>query len=72
MSLVNSKLTLIGHYHSQISKQLFFLRLIFFLADLDLHCWAWTFSSCDKWGLLFVGVHGLLIAAASLVAEHRL
>ena len=49
------------------------LRFIYlFLADLDLHCWAQTFSSCDKWGLLFVVVPGLLIAVASLVAEHRL
>ena len=29
------------------------------------------FSSCGKRGLLFVAVHGLLIAVASLV-EHRL
>ena len=33
---------------------------------------AWPFSSCDKQGLLFVAVCGLLIAVASLVAEHRL
>ena len=31
-----------------------------------------AFSSCSKRGLLFVAVHGLLIAVASLVAEHRL
>ena len=29
------------------------------------------FCSCE-WGLLFTAVHGLLTAAASLVAEHRL
>ena len=29
------------------------------------------FSSCSKWGLLFVAVRKLLIAAASFVAEHR-
>ena len=29
-------------------------------------------SSCSEWGLLFVAVHGLLIAVASLVAEHGL
>ena len=28
------------------------------------------FSSCGEWGLLFVAVRGLLIAVASLVAEH--
>ena len=31
-----------------------------------------AFSSCSKWGLLFFVVHGLLIAVASLVAEHGL
>ena len=31
-----------------------------------------TFSSCVEWGLLFVVVRGLLIAVASLVAEHGL
>ena len=30
------------------------------------------FSSCDKWGLLFVTVLRLLIVVASLVAEHGL
>ena len=29
-----------------------------------------AFSSCDERGLLFVVVRGLLIAVASLVAEH--
>ena len=28
----------------------------------------WAFSSCGEWGLLFVAVHRLLIAVASLVA----
>ena len=28
------------------------------------------FSSCGKWELLFVAVRGLLIAVASLAAEH--
>ena len=32
----------------------------------------WPFSSCGKWGPLFIAVHGLLIEVASLVAEHRL
>ena len=31
-----------------------------------------AFSSCGDRGLLFIAVHGLLIAVASLVAEHRL
>ena len=31
-----------------------------------------AFSSCGKWGPLFIAVRGPLIIAASLVAEHRL
>ena len=31
-----------------------------------------TFSSCGKWGPLFIAVRGPLTIAASLVAEHRL
>ena len=39
---------------------------------LGLHCYEWALSSCSKQGLLFIAVHELLIASASLVAEHRL
>ena len=42
------------------------------MAVLLLHCCALAFSSCGKRGLLFVAVRGLLIAVASLVAEHGL
>ena len=35
-------------------------------------CCARAFSSCGKWGLLFLAVHGLLTVVASLVVEHRL
>ena len=31
-----------------------------------------AFSSCGEWGLLFIVVHRLLIAMASLVVEHGL
>ena len=31
-----------------------------------------AFSSCSEWGFLFVAILELLIAVASLVAEHRL
>ena len=48
------------------------LFIYLFLAVLGLHCCARGFSSCSKWGLLFVVVRGLLIAVASLVAEHGL
>ena len=42
------------------------------LAVLGLRCCMRAFSSCGEQGLLFVAVNGLLIAVASLVAEHRL
>ena len=42
------------------------------MAVLGLRCCARAFSSCGKRGLLFVVVLGLLIAVASLVAEHGL
>ena len=52
----------------------FFLINLFilFLAVLGLRCSARAFSSCGERGLLFVVVHGLLIAVASLVVEHGL
>ena len=49
-----------------------YLFLIIFLAALGLPCCMRVFSSCGGRGLLFVVVRGLLIAVASLVAEHRL
>ena len=42
------------------------------MAVLHLRCCTRAFSSCGEWRLLFVAVHGLLIAVASLVAEHGL
>ena len=53
---------------------IFFLsfKIYLFVAVLCLHCYTWAFSNCGEWGLLFVDVCGLLIAAASLVADHRL
>ena len=51
----------------------FFLVFIYlFLAVLGRRYCARALSSCGEWGLLFVAVRGLLIAVASLVAEHRL
>ena len=49
-----------------------FLFIYLFLAELDLCCCTRAFSSCSEQGLLFVVVHGLLIAVASLVEEHGL
>ena len=43
-----------------------------FLAAFGIRCCARAFSSCGEQGLLFVVVHGHLIAVASLVAEHGL
>ena len=39
---------------------------------LGLRFCARAFSSCGKWGPLFIAVRGPLIITASLVAEHRL
>ena len=50
----------------------FYLFTYLVLAALSLHCRAVAFSSCGERGLLFVVVRGLLIAVASLVAEHGL
>ena len=49
-----------------------FILFYLLLAVLGLRCCAQAFSSCGEWGLLFVAVRGLLIAVASLVAEHGL
>ena len=45
---------------------------LFILAALGLCCCTRAFSGCGEWGLLFIAVRGLLIAVASLVAEHGL
>ena len=42
------------------------------MAVLSLHFCARAFSSCGKWGPLFIAVRGPLTIASSLVAEHRL
>ena len=66
-----------GHleYAPQVVLFFFFninLFIYLFLAALGLCCCVWAFSSCSARGLLFVAVHGLLIAVASLVAKHGL
>ena len=50
----------------------FFFLIYFFMAVLGLRFCARAFSSCGKWGPLFIAVRGPLTIAASLVAEHRL
>ena len=49
---------------------MYFIHL--FLAVLGLCCCVRAFSSCGEQGLLFIVVHRLLIAVASLVVEHGL
>ena len=46
-----------------------FLFVFIYLVALGLCCSTWAFSSCIERGLLFLAVHGLLIAVVSLVAE---
>ena len=48
------------------------LFIYLFLAVLGLRFCARAFSSCGKWGPLFIAVHRPLTIAASLVAEHKL
>ena len=49
-----------------------YLFIYLFMAALGLRCCTRAFSSCEERGLLFIMVQGLLIAVASLVAEHGL
>ena len=50
----------------------FYLLIDWFLAALGLRCCVRAFSSCGEQRLQFVAARGLLIAVASLVAEHGL
>ena len=50
----------------------FFLIYLFYLWLRWVFVAARAFSSCGERGLLFIAVLGLLIAVASLVAEHGL
>ena len=63
----------VGHSYLFFKKINLFIYFIYlFLAALGPHCCVPAFSSCSEPGLLFVVVRGLLIAVASLAAEHRL
>ena len=53
-------------------KKIFIYFNYLFLTALGLRCCTQAFSSCSERGLLFIAVRGLLIAVASLVAEHGL
>ena len=50
---------------------LFIFKFILFIY-FWLHWVFIAFSSCSKWGLIFVAVRRLLIAVSSLVVEHGL
>ena len=55
------------------SQKLLSFYLCIFLAVLGLRCFTYAFSSCGRWGLLFVVVREpLIITVTSLVAEYRL
>ena len=61
------------HIRLHFFKKLFiYLFLYLFMAVLGLRFCARAFSSCGKWGPLFIAVRRPLTIAASLVAEHRL
>ena len=53
-------------------RYIFILLLLLFLTALGLRCYVWASSRGSERGLLFIVVRGLLIAVASLVAEHGL
>ena len=60
-------------YHAMCFKffffkvKLFYLFIYLFMAVLGLRFCARAFSSCGKWGPLFIAVHGSLTIAASVV-----
>ena len=60
-----------GYVFFYILKNIY-LFIYLFLAELGLCCCVWASSSCSQQGLLFPAVRRLLIAVASLVAEHGL
>ena len=74
LCFLNCHLVIFGlvvtHSSFFLKGTLFYLFIYFWL------CWvfvaAWAFSRCGERGLLFIVVRGLLIAVASLVAEHGL
>ena len=49
-----------------------YLFIYLFMAVLDLRFCVRAFSSCGKWGPLFLAVRGPLTIVASPVAAHRL
>ena len=48
------------------------LFIYLFMASLGLRCCVRALSSCGEQGLLFLVMRVILMAVASLIAEHRL
>ena len=61
-----------SYTQSAFFKKKYLFIYLFGGTALGLCCCARAFSSWGEWGLLFIVVHRLLIAVASLVAEHGL
>ena len=76
MNGIISVLSIVFHWPMYVSlypvPYCFFFFFNLFMAVLGLRFCARAFSSCGKWGPLFIAVRGPLTIAASLVAEHRL
>ena len=70
MKLLSQKLGTFFFFFKGIP--LFLLFIYLFLAVLGLRFCVRAFSSCGKWGPLFIVVRGPLTITASLVTEHRL
>ena len=69
----SSELLFVDLIWQELLSFIYIYKFIYlFLAVLGVRCCTRAFSSCDERGLLFVVVRRLLIAVASLVAEHRL
>ena len=62
----------IGLANEGLFFSFFKIFIYLFVAVLGLRFCVRAFSSCSKWGPLFIAVHGPLTMAASLAAEHRL
>ena len=63
---------LLSHFPSLKHTLLKIINLFYFWLHWVFVAAGGLFSSCGERGLLFIVVHRLLIAVASLVAEHRL
>ena len=77
MLYVESNFKILYIFLAEMTNSIFFFFFLnkfiyLFLAVLGVHCCVRAFCSCGERGLLFVAVHGHLIAVASVVAEHGL